>query len=307
MKILICDTLNKQVVEELYKIGDCVDISTSLTKHEDLKKHIQDSEIIVIRSSTKLTKEILKYGKKLIIIARCGVGVDNIDTEFAKSQNIAVTNSPTANLISVVELTVALVINASRRISLADKNVKNGKWDRSEFLGIELSGKTMGIVGFGKVGQLVAERMKSFGMSIIFYDPFVTEWHGTEEKKELDELLQLSDVVSIHVIKTKETENLISKEKLDLLKDNSIVVNTSRGNVIDEEYLIELLKSKRIFGVGLDVYSNEPPINTDAYLDINLTTTPHIGASTFEAQLKAGMDTVANIKKILSGDKSVEI
>ena len=120
-------------------------------------------------------------------------------------------------------------------------------------------------------------------------------------------MLQISDVVSIHVIKTKETENLISKEKLDLLKDNSIVVNTSRGNVIDDEYLVKLLKSKKIFGAGLDVYSNEPPLNADTYEDINLTTTPHIGASTFEAQLRAGMDTVGNIKKILSGDKSVEI
>ena len=307
MKILICDILNKQVQDELYKIGDCVDISTSSTKHEDLLKHIQDSEIVIIRSSTNLTKEILKNAKKLIIIARCGVGIDNIDIEFAKSQNIAVTNSPKANLISVVELTVALIINASRKISLADKNVKDGKWDRSKFLGIELSGKTLGIIGFGKVGQLVAERMKSFGMSIIFYDPFVNEWNGSEKKKELDELLQISDVVSIHVIKTKETENLISKEKLDLLKNNSIVVNTSRGNVIDDEYLVKLLKSKKIFGAGLDVYSNEPPLNADTYEDINLTTTPHIGASTFEAQLKAGMDTVGNIKKILSGDKSVEI
>ena len=307
MKILICDILNTQVLEELYKIGDCVDISNSLTKHEDLIKQIQDSEIVVIRSSTNLTKEILKNAKKLIIIARCGVGIDNIDIEFAKSQNIAVTNSPKANLISVVELTVALIINASRKISLADKNVKDGKWDRSKFLGIELSGKTLGIIGFGKVGQLVAERMKSFGMSIIFYDPFVNEWYGSEKKKELDELLQVSDVVSIHVIKTKETENLISKEKLDLLKNNSIVVNTSRGNVIDDEYLVKLLKSKKIFGAGLDVYSNEPPLNADIYEDINLTTTPHIGASTFEAQLKAGMDTVGNIKKILSGDKSVEI
>ena len=307
MKILICDILNTQVLEELYKIGDCVDISNSLTKHEDLIKEIQDSEIVVIRSSTNLTKEILKNAKKLIIIARCGVGIDNIDIEFAKSQNIAVTNSPKANLISVVELTVALIINASRKISLADKNVKDGKWDRSKFLGIELSGKTLGIIGFGKVGQLVAERMKSFGMSIIFYDPFVNEWYGSEKKKELDELLQVSDVVSIHVIKTKETENLISKEKLDLLKNNSIVVNTSRGNVIDDEYLVKLLKSKKIFGAGLDVYSNEPPLNADTYEDINLTTTPHIGASTFEAQLRAGMDTVGNIKKILSGDKSVEI
>ena len=307
MKILICDNLNLQVLDELSEIGDCTDISNSPSKSKDLIKYIKDSEIIVIRSATKLTKEILLNAKKLKIIARCGVGVDNIDLEFAKSNKISVTNSPAANIISVVELTVALIINASRKISLADTHVKNGKWDKSEFSGVELYGKKLGIVGIGKAGRLVAERMQSFGMSVIFYDPYVTDWDGPEEKKELDELLQISDVISIHVIKTKETENLISKDRLDLLKENSIIINTSRGDVLDEAYLFELLKSKKIYGAGLDVYSSEPPQNIETLKNINIVTTPHIGASTFEAQLKAGMDIVDNIKKMLSGDNSVEI
>jgi len=307
MKILICDNLNLQVLDELSEIGDCTDISNSPSKSKDLIKHIKDSEIIVIRSATKLTKEILLNAKKLKIIARCGVGVDNIDLEFAKSNKISVTNSPAANIISVVELTVALIINASRKISLADTHVKNGEWDKSEFSGVELYGKQLGIIGFGKAGRLVAERMKSFGMSVIFYDPYVVDWDGPEEKKELDELLQISDVVSIHVIKTKETENLISKDRLDLLKENSIIINTSRGDVLDEAYLFELLKLKKIYGAGLDVYSSEPPQNIETFKNINIITTPHIGASTFEAQLKAGMDIVDNIKKMLSGDNSVEI
>ena len=307
MKILICDNLNLQVLDELSEIGDCTDISNSPSKSKDLIKYIKDSEIIVIRSATKLTKEILLNAKKLKIIARCGVGVDNIDLEFAKSNKISVTNSPAANIISVVELTVALIINAARKISLADTHVKNGEWDKSEFSGVELYGKKLGIIGFGKAGRLVAERMKSFGMSVIFYDPYVVDWDGPEEKKELDELLQISDVISVHVIKTKETENLISKDRLDLLKENSIIINTSRGNVLDEEYLFELLKSKKIYGAGLDVYSSEPPQNIETLKNINIVTTPHIGASTFEAQLKAGMDIVDNIKKMLSGDNSVEI
>ena len=307
MKILICDNLNLQVLDELSEIGDCTDISNSPSKSKDLIKYIKDSEIIVIRSATKLTKEILLNAKKLKIIARCGVGVDNIDLEFAKSNKISVTNSPAANIISVVELTVALIINASRKISLADTHVKNGEWDKSEFSGVELYGKKLGIIGFGKAGRLVAERMKSFGMSVIFYDPYVVDWDGPEEKKELDELLQISDVVSIHVIKTKETENLISKDRLDLLKENSIIINTSRGDVLDEAYLFELLKLKKIYGAGLDVYSSEPPQNIETLKNINIVTTPHIGASTFEAQLKAGMDIVDNIKKMLSGDNSVEI
>ena len=307
MKILICDNLNQQVYKELETIGDCFDISESVSKEEELANHIKDCEIVVIRSATQLTKEVLDNAEQLKIIARCGVGVDNIDLDSAKSKNIFVTNSPSANLISVVELTVALIISTSRKLSLADLHLKNSQWNRSEFLGYELYGKTLGVVGFGKAGRLVAERMKSFGMSIVFYDPYVTEWNGSEESLELDDLLRTADVVTIHVIKTKDTENLISKDKLDLLKPNSIIVNTSRGGVLDEDYLFELLESEKIFGAGLDVYSNEPPENVERYNGLNLVTTPHIGASTNEAQLKAGLETVENIKKILAGDESVAL
>ena len=307
MKILICDNLNQQVYKELETIGDCVDISKSNSRDKDLANHIKDCEIVVIRSATKLTKEVLDKAEQLKIIARCGVGIDNVDLDFAKSKNIFVTNAPSANLISVVELTVALIISASRKLSLADSHLKKGEWNRSEFLGYELYGKTLGIVGFGKAGRLVADRMKSFGMSIVFYDPYVMDWNGSEESVELDDLLRTADVVSIHVIKTKDTENLISKDMLDLVKPSSIIVNTSRGGVLDEDYLFELLESEKIFGAGLDVYSNEPPENVDRYNGLNLVTTPHIGASTNEAQLKAGLETIENIKKILAGDESVAL
>ena len=307
MKILICDNLNQQVYKELETIGDCVDISKSNSRDKDLANHIKDCEIVVIRSATKLTKEVLDKAEQLKIIARCGVGIDNVDLDFAKSKNIFVTNAPSANLISVVELTVALIISASRKLSLADSHLKKGEWNRSEFLGNELYGKTLGIVGFGKAGRLVAERMKSFGMSIVFYDPYVTDWNGSEESIKLDDLLRTADVVSIHVIKTKDTENLISKDMLDLLKPSSVIINTSRGGVLDEDYLFELLESEKIFGAGLDVYSNEPPKNVDRYNGLNLVTTPHIGASTNEAQLKAGLETIENIKKILAGDESVAL
>ena len=307
MKILICDNLNQQVYKELETIGDCVDISKSNSRDKDLANHIKDCEIVVIRSATKLTKEVLDKAEQLKIIARCGVGIDNVDLDFAKSKSIFVTNSPTANLISVVELTVALIISVSRKLSLADSHLKKGEWNRSQFLGNELYGKTLGIVGFGKAGRLVAERMKSFGMSIVFYDPYVTAWNGSEESMKLDVLLRTADVVSIHVIKTKDTENLISKDMLDLLKPSSVIINTSRGGVLDEDYLFELLESEKIFGAGLDVYSNEPPKNVDRYNGLNLVTTPHIGASTNEAQLKAGLETIENIKKILAGDESVAL
>ena len=307
MKILICDNLNQQVYKELETIGDCVDISKSNSRDKDLANHIKDCEIVVIRSATKLTKEVLDKAEQLKIIARCGVGIDNVDLDFAKSKSIFVTNSPSANLISVVELTVALIISVSRKLSLADSHLKKGEWNRSQFLGNELYGKTLGIVGFGKAGRLVADRMKSFGMSIVFYDPYVTDWNGSEESVELDDLLRTADVVTIHVIKTKDTENLISKDMLDLLKPSSVIINTSRGGVLDEDYLFELLESEKIFGAGLDVYSNEPPRNVDRYNGLNLVTTPYIGASTNEAQLKAGLETIENIKKILAGDESVAL
>ena len=307
MKIVICDTLSSKVLEELQSIGNCIDISSSLSKEKALDTEIVEAEILVVRSSTKLTKEIIKKGNNLKIIARCGVGIDNIDVEYAKSKNIKITNSPSANLLSVVELTVALIINAARKINLSDNHLKDGKWNRKEFIGMELSGKQLGIVGYGKVGRLVSDRMKSFGMSIAFYDPYIDDWDGPENNLELDELLTSSDVISIHVIKTEETENLISREKLALLKKSAILVNTSRGGVVDEDYLIEMLRSKQLFGAGLDVYSEEPPKNIDNFVNINLITTPHIGASTNEAQLKAGLETVENIKKILAGDSSVEI
>ena len=307
MKILICDTLNSKVLEDLQSLGECIDISAAESKDKDLFSEISDAEVVVIRSSTQLTKEIIEKGDELKIIARCGVGVDNIDIEYAKSKNIKVTNSPSANLTSVVELAVALIINAARKINLSDSHLKDGKWDRKKFIGMELSGKQLGIVGYGKAGRLLSEVMKSFGMSIAFYDPYVKEWDGPEKRVELDELLSTSDVISIHVIKTEETENLISKEKLDLLKESAILINTSRGGVLDEDYLIELLRLNKIFGAGLDVYSEEPPKNIDNFQDINLITTPHIGASTNEAQLKAGLDTVENIRKILAGDDSVAL
>jgi len=307
MKILICDKLNKKVSNELKKIGNCLDISESDNKSSDLLKEICNAEIIVIRSGTTLTSDILENAKELKIIARCGVGVDNIDLSYAKNNDILVTNSPAANLISVVELTVALIINASRKITLADKHVKNSEWNRSKFLGVELYGKTLGIIGFGKAGKLVSERMKAFGMSVVFYDPFISDWEGQEQSLELDELLKVSDVVSVHVVKTKETENLLSEEKLNLLKESAILVNTSRGGVIDEKYMVELLKNNKLFGAGLDVFETEPPLNVNELDGINLVTTPHIGASTADAQLKAGIDTVENIKKILSGDLTVAI
>ena len=304
MKILVCDQLQEVVLNQLLELGEITDISSSSNKHEELLKHIIEAEIVVIRSATTLTKEILEHAKKIKIIARCGVGIDNVDIEFAKSKEIFVTNAPTANLISLVEHTIGLILSTARRIHESNVSTKSGKWEKNKFVGLELHKKQLGIIGFGKAGKLLSERLKSFGMKVVFYDPFVSDWEGEEQGVELDYLLSSSDVVSVHVIKTPQTENLLSKEKLNLLKPNAILVNTSRGGVIDEEYLIELVNSKKIFGAALDVFDKEPIEENNKILDSDVLLTPHIGASTIEAQLKAGLDTVQNIKKILDGDTS---
>jgi len=304
MKILVCDQLQEVVLNQLIELGEITDISSSSNKHEELLKHIIEAEIVVIRSATTLTKEILEHAKKIKIIARCGVGIDNVDIEFAKSREIFVTNAPTANLISLVEHTIGLILSTARKIHESNVSTKSGKWEKSKFVGLELHQKQLGIIGFGKAGKLLSERLKSFGMKVVFYDPFVSDWEGEEESVTLENLLSSSDVVSVHVIKTPQTENLLSKEKLNLLKPNSILVNTSRGGVVDEEYLVELVNSKKIFGAALDVFDKEPIEENNKILDSDVLLTPHIGASTIEAQLKAGLDTVQNIKKILDGDTS---
>jgi len=304
MKILVCDQLQEVVLNQLLELGEITDISGSSNKHEELLNHIIEAEIVVIRSSTHLTKEILEHAKKIKIIARCGVGVDNVDVEFAKSREIFVTNAPTANLISLVEHTIGLILSTARRIHESNVSTKSGKWEKTKFVGLELHKKQLGIIGFGKAGKLLSERLKSFGMKVVFYDPFVSDWEGEEQGVELDYLLSSSDVVSVHVIKTPQTENLLSKEKLNLLKPNAILVNTSRGGIVDEEYLVDLVNSNKIFGAALDVFDKEPIEENNKILDSNILITPHIGASTIEAQLKAGLDTVQNIKKILDGDTS---
>ena len=304
MKILVCDQLQEVVLNQLLELGEITDISGSSNKHEELLNHIIEAEIVVIRSSTQLTKEILEQAKKIKIIARCGVGIDNVDVEFAKSREIFVTNAPTANLISLVEHTIGLILSTARRIHESNVSTKSGKWEKNKFVGLELHKKQLGIIGFGKAGKLLSERLKSFGMKVVFYDPFVSDWEGEEQGVELDYLLSSSDVVSVHVIKTPQTENLLSKEKLNLLKPNAILVNTSRGGIVDEEYLVDLVNLNKIFGAALDVFDKEPIEENNKILDSNILITPHIGASTIEAQLKAGLDTVQNIKKILDGDTS---
>ena len=302
MKILICDKLDTLAVENLQELGDCVDVSNEKNKEALIEENITDADILLVRSGTNITKELIDKANSLKIIARCGVGIDNIEISEATKKNIFVTNTPNANIISAAELTIGLMIAAARNISIADNSLKNKEWSRSEFTGIELYGKQLGLVGFGKVARLVSERLQSFGMKIVFYDPFVESSTEVEQKLNLNELLETSDFVSLHVPKTDETKNLISKDKLSIMKSNAIIINASRGGVIDEDAVFELVNQNKLFSAGFDVYENEPPNLDEESINSKAITLPHLGASTKEAQQRTGKEVVDNIKEILSGD-----
>jgi len=302
MKILICDKLDTLAVENLQELGDCIDVSNEKNKEALIEENIADADILLVRSGTNITKELIDKANSLKIIARCGVGIDNIEISEATKKNIFVTNTPNANIISAAELTIGLMIAAARNISIADNSLKNKEWSRSEFTGIELYGKQLGLVGFGKVARLVSERLQSFGMKIVFYDPFVESSTEFEQKLNLNELLETSDFVSLHVPKTDETKNLISKDKLSIMKSEAIIINASRGGVIDEDAVFELVNQNKLFSAGFDVYENEPPNLDKESINSKAITLPHLGASTKEAQQRTGKEVVDNIKDILSGD-----
>ena len=303
MKILVCDNLEEKVIEKLSQLGEVTNISDSKTKTEELISNIVDTDIVVIRSSTKINKDILQKANKLKIIARCGVGIDNIDIEEATNKEIYVTNSPNANIISVAELTIGLIISAARNIHTSNNSLKDKNWDRNKFLGTELYKKQLGLIGFGKAAREVAKRLTAFGMEIVFYDPYVEASEDEANKVELDELLKTSDVISIHVVKNEETKNMINDEKLNLIKKGGILVNTSRGGIVDEVALFQR-SSDHVISAGLDVFSKEPPDINKTFSTSNIVTTPHLGASTQEAQLRAGLETVQNISDILNGELS---
>ena len=235
MKILICDSLENEVLNSFSEIGEIKDISHEENKEDELSKNIVDSEVVVIRSATTINEDLIKSAKQLKIIARCGVGIDNIDLEQASKSNIYVTNSPNANIISVAELTIGLIIGAARNIHSSNNSLKNGEWNRQKFIGTELYEKQLGLIGFGKAANEVAKRLTAFGMRIVFFDPYIDESKNDAIKVDLDYLMQTSDVISIHVIKTKETENLIDSKYLKMIKEGGIIVNTSRGGIVDEK------------------------------------------------------------------------
>ncbi len=303
MRVHINDPLDKQATEKLASLPN-IQLTSQHYEKEELIKLMPEIEILVVRSATKVTADIIEAGTKLKIIGRAGTGLDNIDVKVAEAKGIKVINTPGANSISVAELTIGLMIACSRHIARGTIDLKNGKWTKKELEGHELYKRTVGIIGFGNIGREVAKRLLAFDMNVLAYDPIVKETDMNVKLVDLDTLISNSDYITIHVPLTPETKNLINKDTISKMKDGVIIINAARGGIVDESALYEALVSRKIYAAGLDVFEVEPPTDElrQKLLSLpNVVATPHVGASTFEAQERVGMLLVERLIKEIAG------
>lgn len=302
-KVLVADKINEKGVEVLE--GSAEIVNNPKITPEELLKTIDQYDGIIVRSRTKMTKEVIENAKNLKIIARAGVGVDNIDVQAATDHGILVVNAPQSTSITVAEHAMGLMLSLSRKIAIADASVKAGKWEKSKFMGMELRNKTLGVIGMGRIGSQVVKRAKAFEMDVIVYDPYITEDVAKElgvEITTLDYLVENADVMTIHVPLTPETKDLISKPELTKMKDHAILLNCARGGIINEADLYEVLKERPELKAGLDVYENEPLENSPLVTLDNVVLTPHIAASTKEAQRDAAIIVAKEVKEVINGN-----
>jgi D-3-phosphoglycerate dehydrogenase len=292
MKILISDPFSKDLPDRLKGFGEVT---------ED-KNEIPNADVMLVRSATKVNREMIDSAKNLKLVIRGGVGVDNIDVEYAKEKGITVKNTPEASSIAVGELTFAMMLAIQRNIVKAHNSTKNNEWLKKQLKGRELYGKTLGLVGIGRIGTEVAKRAKAFGMKVI-------ATRESEEKSEyaeivsLDELLEKSDFISFHVPLTEETKGMVNKENIEKMKDGVVIINNARGKVVNEDDLAEALKSGKARYAGIDVYQQEPPEGSPLLSVDNILLTPHLGAQTYENMDRIG-DIVCEIIKEFAGSQS---
>lgn len=302
--VLIAEELSPATVSALgpdFEIRNC----DGANRIELLKALANGVDAVLIRSATKMDSEAIAAAKGLKVIARAGVGLDNVDIPAATAAGVMVVNAPTSNIVSAAELAIGLILASARFISPAHAALRGGKWARSKYTGAELFEKTLGIVGFGRIGQLVASRMQSFGMQVVAYDPYLQPARAAQlnvRLVDLDELLKVSDFITIHLPKTKETANLIGDAALAKVKPTVRIINAARGGVLDEAALYKALKDGRVAGAGLDVFATEPCTDSPLFELDNVVATPHLGASTDEAQERAGIAVAQSVRKALSGE-----
>jgi len=301
LRVLVCDPVSTRCLEVLKDAGLEVSYQPKISA-EDLIKQIPEYDAVIVRSRTKITSSVIEAGKKLRVIGRAGAGLDNIDTKAALARNIIVVNTPESSTQAVAELTIGLMLSLARKIPLGDRGIKEGRWLKSEMMGIELKGKTLGIIGLGRIGRRVGAIAKAFGMKILVYDkrklPEKLIKLLSAEVVDIDTLLSKSDFVTLHVPLTPETRHMISRERLAKMKKGAYLINTSRGEVVDEEALYEALKEGWLAGAALDVFKQEPPTSEVVKLP-NVICTPHIGAQTVEAQEAAGERVAEKVIKAL--------
>jgi len=292
IKVLVCDPIEDEGIQKLKDAGFTVDVKPTITPDE-LKKTVSNYDVLIVRSRTKVTKEILEAGTQLKLVGRAGAGLDNIDLEAAEKKGIKVLNTPEAPAEAVAELTIGLILALARSIPSANKAMKEGRWTKKDLMGWELKGKILGTIGLGNVGERVAKLAKAFGMKILITKrtpPAPALLKELEaEFVPLQELLKRSDIITIHVPYTPQTHHMVGEKELHLMKKGSYLINTSRGAIVDEKALLEALQSQRLGGAALDVYEVEPPTNLILMQLPNVVCTPHIGAQTEEAQKTASV------------------
>ncbi|GGF14596.1 phosphoglycerate dehydrogenase [Subtercola lobariae] len=301
--VLIAEELSPATVEALGPDFDVVNVDG--TDRPALLAALASADAILVRSATKVDAEAIAAAPNLKVIARAGVGLDNVDIKSATSAGVMVVNAPTSNIISAAELTVGHILSLARHIPAAHAALAQGQWKRSKYTGVELYEKTLGIIGLGRIGALITERLHAFGVNVVAYDPYVTSARAQQlgvTLLSLDELLAQSDFVTIHMPKTPETTGMISDAQLALMKPTAFIVNVARGGLIDEDALYRALSTNVIAGAGLDVFVSEPPKNLELLALDNVIVTPHLGASTDEAQEKAGVSVAKSVRLALSGE-----
>ena len=301
--VLIADKLAESTVDAL---GDQVEVRwVDGPDREKLLAAVPEADALLVRSATTVDAEVLGAAPKLKIVARAGVGLDNVDVDAATERGVLVVNAPTSNIHSAAEHAVALLLAAARQVTAADASLRAHTWKRSSFSGTEIFGKTVGVVGLGRIGQLVAQRLSAFGAHIVAYDPYVSPARAAQlgiELLSLDDLLGRSDFISVHLPKTPETAGLIDKEALAKTKPGVIIVNAARGGLVDETALAEAITSGHVRAAGIDVFTSEPCTDSPLFDLPQVVVTPHLGASTEEAQDRAGTDVAASVKLALAGE-----
>ncbi len=296
MKVLVADKIAMEGVKKLKDAGLEV-VEAWEEPKEKIPELIKDCDAIIVRSATKVRKPMIDVASKLKVIGRAGVGLDNIDVDYAKSKGIKVINTPGATTVSVAELTIALMLATVRPLVRAVSSTKMGKWEKKLLKGHELYGKTLGIIGIGRIGQAVAERAKAFGMNIIAYKRHIKD--VGYKIVDLETIYKESDIITIHTPLTDETKHMINAETISKMKDGVIIINTARGGIIDEKALYDALQSGKVKAAAFDVFESEPPKDNKLLELENFICTPHIGAQTAEGQLRAGVEVAEKVIEAL--------